>query len=191
MVVDIRHRGIKVDRARLEQTLANYESRAKQLAADLRGELGAPGLNLSSSKQLLKVLWADGLEIEDTSKETLSASLHPVAGRILEYRKLAGLCTTMRGWRKNLDSDNRLYPPLNPLGAETGRFSCKDPNLLGVSREPKIRGCFHPRRLSTFLSRPISQISKCGSPPGLRARSGCLKCSAMVAIFMPRPRSGS
>ena len=142
MVVDIRRRGIKVDRARLEQTLASYKATAKQRASLLRDTLGAPRLNFSSQVQLLKVLRAEGLEIEDTSKETLSASEHPVAGQILEYRKFAGLCTTMEGWRKNLDSDNRLYPPLNPLGADTGRFSCKDPNLLGVSREPEIRSCF-------------------------------------------------
>ena len=142
LVVDIRLRGIKVDRARLEQTLTTYRDRAKLLATELRDELGAPGLNFASQVQLLKVLQADGLEIQDTSKETLSASVHPVAGRILECRRLAGLCTTMGGWLKNLDRDNRLFPPLNPLGADTGRFSCKDPNLLGVSREPEIRGVF-------------------------------------------------
>ena len=142
MVVDIQLRGVKVDRARLEQTLTTYRDRAKQLAATLRGELGAPGLNFASQVQLLKVLREDGWEVEDVSKETLSASVHPAAGRILEYRKLAGLCTSMGGWLKNLDRDNRLFPPLNPLGADTGRFSCKDPNLLGVSREPGIRGAF-------------------------------------------------
>ena len=81
-------------------------------------------------------------QVEDTSKGTLSASVHPAAGRILEYRKLTNLCTSMDGWLKNLDRDNRLFPPLNPLGADTGRFSCKDPNLLGVSRESEIRGVF-------------------------------------------------
>jgi DNA polymerase I-like protein with 3'-5' exonuclease and polymerase domains len=49
LVVDIQLRGIKVDRSRLEQTLASYKGRAKQLAADLRNELGAPKLNLASS----------------------------------------------------------------------------------------------------------------------------------------------
>jgi hypothetical protein len=142
LVTDIRLRGIKVDRGRLEQTLASYKDRAKRLATELRNELGAPKLNLSSPAQLIKVLRADGLEIADTSKETLSASPHPVAGRILEYRRLAGLGTAMKGWLENLDSANHLYPPLNSTGAETGRFSCKDPNLLGVSREPEIRRVF-------------------------------------------------
>jgi DNA polymerase I len=50
----------------------------------------------------------------------------------------------MRGWLESLDSENRLYPPLNPLGAETGRFSCQAPNLLATPRNSEIRGCVIP-----------------------------------------------
>ena len=50
----------------------------------------------------------------------------------------------LQGWLGCLDSNNRLYPPLNPLGADTGRFSCKKPNLLAIPRNSEIRGCFIP-----------------------------------------------
>jgi DNA polymerase-1 len=142
LVVDIRLRGIKVDRTRLEQTLKTYEARRKQLAAELRTELRAPKLNFASPDQLLRTLKALGIELTDTSKETLSALRDPIAGRILRYRGLAGLCADLKSWLGGLDSDNRLYPPLNPTGADTGRFSCKKPNLLAVSRNPEVRGCF-------------------------------------------------
>jgi hypothetical protein len=78
-----------------------------------------------------------GLEVFDTAKETLSAIVEPVAGQTLPYRELVGLCQPMASWLEALDGNNRLYPPLNPLGAETGRFSCRNPNLLAIPR-----GCF-------------------------------------------------
>ena len=95
MVVDIRLRGIKIDRARLEQILRTYEGRKKELATELRTEFQAPKLNFASPKQLLRAFKTLGLELSDTSKETLSTVVEPVAGRILRYRELAGLCTTL------------------------------------------------------------------------------------------------
>ena len=150
LVVDTRLRGIKIDRARLEQILRTYEGHKKELAAELRTEFQAPKLNFASPKQLLHALKTLGLELSDTSKETLSAVVDPLAGRILRYRELAGLCTTLKSWLEGLDSDNRLYPPLNPLGADTGRFSCQKPNLLAVPRNSEVRACFVRMIPSTF-----------------------------------------
>ena len=154
LVVDIRLRGIKIDRSRLEQVLSEYEASKKELATELRTELRAPKLNFASSDQLQRALKTFGLELSDTSKETLSAIVEPVAGQILRYRELAGLCTTLKGWLENLDADNRLYPPLNPLGADTGRFSCQKPNLLAVPRNSEVRGCFIPDDLEHVLIEP-------------------------------------
>ena len=50
----------------------------------------------------------------------------------------------MQGWLEGLDGNDRPHPPLNPLGADTGRFSCKKPNLLATPRNSEIRGCFIP-----------------------------------------------
>jgi DNA polymerase I-like protein with 3'-5' exonuclease and polymerase domains len=144
LVVDIRLRGIQVDRSRLEQLLAVHEQQRKAMAAELRTELQAPKLNLASQAQLLRALADAGLSGSDTNKETLSGCPEPIAGRILRYRQLVGLRETMRGWLESLDSNNRLYPSLNPLGAEIGRFACKNPNLLAVPRNSEIRGCFIP-----------------------------------------------
>ena len=143
-VADMCVRGIKVDRARLEQALKIHEERKRQLSGELHADLKAPGLNLASPSQLLGALKELGLDLPDTSKETLSAISAPIAGRILQYREFAGSCATLKSWLGDLDGDNRLYPPLNPLGADTGRFSCKKPNLLAVPRDSELRGCFIP-----------------------------------------------
>ena len=142
--MDTRLRGIQVDRSRLEQVLSAHEAHKKHLATDLRDELHAPALNFAAPEQLLHALKAAGLDLPDTSKETLSAVSHPIARRVLQYRELAGLCTVMQGWLECLDSNNRLFPPLNPLGAATGRFSCPKPNLLATPRNSEVRGCFVP-----------------------------------------------
>ena len=60
LVADIRVRGIKIDRPRLEQILSTHEANKKQLATELRGELRSPKLNFASPKQLLVALKADG-----------------------------------------------------------------------------------------------------------------------------------
>jgi DNA polymerase-1 len=144
LVVDIRLRGIKVDRSRLEQALKAYETGRRQMAARLREDLNAPKVNFASQSQLLKALVGVGLTLTDTNKETLGAVAHSIAGAITRYRAVTNLCATLKSWLIGLDGDNRLYPPLNPLGADTGRFSCKKPNLLAVPRDSDLRGCFIP-----------------------------------------------
>ena len=73
-------------------------------------------------------LKAAGLDLPDTSKETLSAVSHPIAGGSCSIGSLAGLCTVMQGWLECLDSNNRLYPPLNPLGAATAASRARNPS---------------------------------------------------------------
>jgi DNA polymerase I-like protein with 3'-5' exonuclease and polymerase domains len=124
LVVDTRLRGIKIDRARLEQILRTYEGHKKELAAELRTEFQAPKLNFASPKQLLHALKTLGLELSDTSKETLSAVVDPLAGRILRYRELAGLCTTLKSWLEGLAtivSIRRLTPWAPTLAAFPAR----------------------------------------------------------------------
>jgi DNA polymerase I-like protein with 3'-5' exonuclease and polymerase domains len=144
LVVDMRLRGVRVDRGRLETVLAKQATREKELAAELRRAFALPKLNLQSSDQLLKAFEGVGVFLGDTSKERLSAHRHELAAKLLKYRKAAGLLNTLQGWLESLDSGNRLYPPLNPLSADTGRFGCLKPNLLAVPRSKEIRTCFVP-----------------------------------------------
>ena len=82
--------------------------------------------------------------ISDITGVTGMSILRAILAGGLRYRELAGLCTTLKGWLEGLDGNDRLYPPLNPLGAATGRFSCPKPNLLAVPRNSDVRGCFIP-----------------------------------------------
>jgi DNA polymerase-1 len=116
----------------------------KELAAELRAAFGLPKLNLQSPDQLLKAFEGVQIFLENTNKETLSAHPHALATKLLQYRKVVGLLSILQSCLESLDSENRLYPPLNPLSADTGRFGCRKPNLLAVPRDKEIRACFVP-----------------------------------------------
>ena len=176
LVVDIRLRGVQVDRSRLQKCLAAHEVHRKELAADIRDELQAPNINLASHEQLLPALKSVGLALPNTSKETLAAVHHPIANLLRQYRELVGLCNVMQGWLGCLDSDNRLYPPLNPLGADTGRFSCKKPNLLATPRNSEIRGCFIPDDSFVLIEADFSNIE-------MRIAAWFAREERMLAIF--------
>ncbi|MGA7881751.1 MAG: DNA polymerase [Terrimicrobiaceae bacterium] len=146
------------------------------MADDLRDELKTPNLNLASPEQLLSALKGIGLNLPNTSKETLSAIPHPIAALVVKYRGLVGLCNTMQGWLKCLDSSNRLYPPLNPLGADTGRFSCKKPNLLATPRDSEIRCCLIPDDGFALIEADFSNIE-------MRIAAWFAREERMLAIF--------
>jgi DNA polymerase I len=144
LVVNMRLMGICVDRGRLETVLAKQATREKELAAELRSAFSLPKLNLQSPDQLLKAFEGVQVFLENTNKETLSEHPHELAAKLLKYREVVGLLNILRSCLESLDSENRLYPPLNPLSADTGRFGCRKRNLLAIPRSKEVRSCFIP-----------------------------------------------
>jgi hypothetical protein len=87
-----------------------------------------------------------GLEVFDTARETLSANCG--ARRWPDSAPTAnwlGCVSPMASWLEALDGNNRLHPPLNPLGTEPGRFSGRNP----VGDTPWLFHCRRPRRSET------------------------------------------
>lgn len=98
-------------------------------------------LNLGSPKQVADVLTRLGVELPKspkgnymTDERTLSTINHPFAVELLEYR---GLAKIMDSYGESLLAHihpftNRLHPDFNQIGTETGRYSCKDPNVQQI-----------------------------------------------------------
>lgn len=103
----------------------------------------ADALNLNSPKQIKEAFHKIGIDVDKTNERELQKVKHPAAQELLAYR----------GYQKILSSygssfldkihpfDGRLHPDFQQIGAETGRFSCREPNVQQIPEE--FHECIH------------------------------------------------
>jgi DNA polymerase I-like protein with 3'-5' exonuclease and polymerase domains len=145
--------GFAIDVDKLKAALPEQKARAEAKMQALREAFGKPELNPNSPDQVLEIFKAAGIELvksnvdgsrEETTKEELLCTIDdPRAALVLEYRKAEKLATTLDSLLDVVREDGRIYARFNPLGAMTGRFSSKNPNLQQV---PK-KGARHVRTI--------------------------------------------
>ena len=98
---------------------------------------GEPKINWSAPLQLLaflRTLVDPG--IPDTGEKTISLYQHPFIDLLLEYREYDKLISSYGDSVLSQVSKitHRLHPSFNQLGAKTGRFSAKNPNVQQVPK---------------------------------------------------------
>ncbi|MBI4091420.1 hypothetical protein HY419_01555, partial [candidate division WWE3 bacterium] len=105
-------------------------------------------INLNSQPQLLD-LFNNKLMIDvgSTGDSVLAKVQHPVASLIREYRGFEKLISAFGESiiEKVNKKTGRIHPDFQQIGADTGRFSCNNPNLQQIPRESDIapfRSCF-------------------------------------------------
>jgi DNA polymerase-1 len=94
-------------------------------------------INLNSDDQIKRAFAKLGIRLEATNERVISLVNHPAAKELLTYR---GLQKIMSSYGETfLDKihpfTNRIHADWQQLGTETGRFSCKDPNLQQMPDE--------------------------------------------------------
>ena len=136
--------------------------------------------NVNSPKQLGEVLFGEmqihlnikGFKIKKTASGTYSTresdlekleDAHPIIQDIFNYRELQKLLSTYIDTLPSLvDEGSRIHPELLQMGAATGRFACKDPNIQNIpirSEEGrKIRNAFIAPEGYSLVSADYSQI---------------------------------
>lgn len=136
--------------------------------------------NVNSPKQLGEVLFGEmqihlnikGFKIKKTASGTYSTresdlekleDAHPIIQDIFNYRELQKLLSTYIDTLPSLvDEGSRIHPELLQMGAATGRFACKDPNIQNIpirSEEgKKIRSAFIAPEGYSLVSADYSQI---------------------------------
>lgn len=169
------HAGIAVNDAELQELSDDYGARLNEEVAAARELAGEPELNLSSPKQLQKVLF-ETFDLPKTKKtktgystaaaelEKLAAqSNHPFLGHLMAHREYQKMKSTIDGLIEAVGDDGRIHTTFNQKGAATGRLSSSDPNLQNIPVRTdagrKIRAAFTVGEgYETLLTADYSQI---------------------------------
>ncbi|MGJ4094692.1 DNA polymerase I [Corynebacterium macclintockiae] len=169
------HVGIAVNDAELQELSDDYGARLNEEVAAARELAGEPNLNLSSPKQLQKVLF-ETFDLPKTKKtktgystaaaelEKLAAqSNHPFLGHLMAHREYQKMKSTIDGLIEAVGDDGRIHTTFNQKGAATGRLSSSDPNLQNIPVRTdagrKIRAAFTVGEgYETLLTADYSQI---------------------------------
>src|SRR6266481_3003313 len=138
VVVGMELIGFCVDRKKLEELAADATQERDQVAQTLNNFLETRDVNLNAPAQLLKALQGLGIALKNTNEGSLSECRHPVATAISGYRKWKKLKEDVESPIQEIRPDGRIHGQFNPLGTDTGRFSCSEPNLQNITRgEPR------------------------------------------------------
>ncbi|MBF4553742.1 DNA polymerase I [Corynebacterium suicordis] len=169
------HVGITADRELLEDLSQDYGSKLEEEIAAAREIAGDPKLNLSSPKQLQKVLFED-FDLPKTKKtktgystaagelEKLAAqSNHPFLAHLMAHREYQKMKSTIDGLVEAIKDDGRIHTTFNQKGSATGRLSSSDPNLQNIPVRTeagrRIRSAFLVGEgYETLLTADYSQI---------------------------------
>lgn len=130
-IVEYRERH-EASRIRMNELLFDDNKMDEQMGLFVRD-----GINLNSTKQLIQAFHKLGIDVEKTDERVISLINHPAAQELLNYRALQKIISSYGA--SFLDKihpfTGRIHADFQQLGTETGRFSCKDPNLQQMPEE--------------------------------------------------------
>jgi DNA polymerase-1 len=173
IIADMEREGIYLERNQLEPLSQEFEKRLDVIKGEIFSICGHE-FNLNSPQQLQQVLFVErgiptgaktrsGFSTATEVLQPLSATYSEVA-LILQYRMLNKLKSTYidKLPLQINERTGRIHPSFSQTGTETGRLSCKDPNLQNIpvrtEEGRRIRSSFLPREGYRFISADYSQI---------------------------------
>ena len=170
-------RGIAIDRERLSTLVSEFSARVESAQEFAYEAIGDDSVNLSSPKQLQKVLFEDlGLPTTrktksgyTTNADALEGLLARIARRedeqalkgqqflsaLLDHRESIKLRQSVEGLGKVIGDDGRIHTTYQQTVAATGRLSSTDPNLQNIHARTEegqqIREVFVPGKGYDYL----------------------------------------
>lgn len=150
VVANMEETGTPIDRSRWLAKINHYkelheESRLRMhellfTEGGLSEQMGLfvrDSINLNSNQQIKQAFNNIGIDIDATNEREIALINHPAAKELLVYR---GLQKIMSAYGDSfLDKihpfTGRIHADFQQVGTETGRFSCKDPNLQQMPDE--------------------------------------------------------
>lgn len=146
LLVEMQTRGAQLDIPYLEEQRDKCEKKLAELNAKIQVEYG--DINVASNKQLGKFLFEDeGLQCNAVSmagnpvldEYNLQQYDHPIIPMVTKMRDLnKRLNTYVYGLLDGADKEGVIHCDFYQVGAKTGRFSCRQPNLQNIPRDGDV-----------------------------------------------------
>lgn len=171
IVIKMEEFGIGLNLDDLEEMRVSMEEKKQEIKNNIF-RLAGKEFNVNSPRQVAEVLFTEKniQPISKTKKGAFSTSesaLLKLKGEnelvnwILEYREVDKILTTyLNTLPQNVKSDGRIHSSFDQMGAVSGRFSSKNPNLQNIPVEIpdiNIRRAFVPQKDSIFVAFDYSQ----------------------------------
>ena len=160
VVLKMERTGFAVDKELIEEIREKTNFEAEEWKTELLKELGDEDLNPNSHAKLLEAFKSLGAELPDTREETIKGwrgSGQEACRALLKYRRATKRVQQCASLLKCVGPDGRIRASFNPLGADTARFSCREPNLQNIAKGP-LRGCFVAAPGRRIICADYSQI---------------------------------
>jgi len=174
ILLKMEQHGVFVNKEKLSSLNISLDTSLNRVKKEIYKMAGAE-FNINSPKQLSEILFVQmGLPKLRKGKKSLSTSaeileelsaIHPIAGKILEYRRLEKLRSTyVEALPKQIDKKTgRVHCRFIQSGTATGRLACQDPNLQNIpirsTLGKEIREAFQPQEPGwVYVSADYSQI---------------------------------
>ncbi len=186
--------GIKIDVEKLHNLSQEFAEKINNLSSDIY-KIAGTEFNIASPKQLGEILFDKlGLDSSKKSKKTGALSTgvgvleeleeegHPIARKILDFRKFSKLKNTYTdALPKEINSQTgRVHTNFSTTSTITGRLSSSNPNLQNIPIKSlegqKIRESFIAQKDHLLISADYSQIE-------LRVIAHVAKIDNLIAAF--------
>lgn len=165
--------GMHLDRTTMESNLEARQQEAKAAHKQLLDEasayllektgqriqrdlLGRPSLNLSSSQQVCAFFKSVGIEIPGDSidQQVLKLLVDPPAlvHTYLRWKELETMCKQLITYRDAINpATGRIHAYFDQFGADSGRFTSRNPNAQNPSKRAGIRDAVVPQVGNKFV----------------------------------------
>ncbi len=172
VVIEMEQEGIRFDSDRCSEALEILQKGREEIQKKIYSYSDYE-FNINSPKQVGEVLF-DKLGLPQqrktkggafsTNEKALRSIIeaHPIVQEILNYREVDKLLSTyIKALPEYVDSDGKIHATFDQLGAVSGRFSSKDPNMQNIPAstafDVNIRDLFIADKDSIFLAFDYSQ----------------------------------
>ncbi len=170
-IVKMEQTGITFDNAQIEEIKRTLESKKEELKESIYKTAGLE-FNINSPSQVADILF-NKMQLNSflkTKKGSFSTSElvlkkitdNPIGSLILEYREIEKLLSTyVRAIPEYVDKDKKIRSVFDQIGAVSGRFSSKNPNLQNIPKDPvqdvNFRNLFVAQKNKVLVSFDYSQ----------------------------------